>query len=1031
MQSIYEMLLEGESDKALARVKSLAKGVEDSRISDDDQDDFIEDLYADENVPAPLKGVYNAFRSLLGRTAKQRKAKAQAAKHKAKQKQLMLMRKLEVAESRRAVAEAIAEELRAERDGLVETATRLTNEVDDLLTRGDMEKDELREMLREKVAQVNELTAREAEQLGRLEALEAVQAEAEASHNAEVVESLSQIWGAVVPEEAPTSEEGEAVAGESTSEESTSEESTSEESASEEESSEEEIKSDSRRIKDDRPDWGTLSKEVLTIHQGFMNALNKGVSVSSVAEKESSESEPEESKTETPEEESEEVEDLEAGEGGENEESSEEPASDSLVIKPGLGRNAFYVADHHDNPDDPNAFNKIAKGDLNIGSNLPGIWVQQCVLIDIRNTAQHLGLDAKDFDWGVDEKGLLTLNYKGNIIATPEITDEGTKFKVNEKTIKKENLDGSDLSIKTSDVLPKYGDYGDSIGDKHLLNKASVLSDGITDALAKMVKERKDTIHVPGYKEDVRFYRLRDTRQFILMLNGAHAVELKYDSAVGVNSLIKEAENVFARGPVFSSVADKLHVKDALETTYVSEKIDLEAVREWLVRAIASELVAWWQYTSVQEFMQGLHANGELRHVIESNGWDELHDHARILIKRLHQLGGNVDTIILPETWIEASTVPYNPILDKSVDNVINTLVGAEQNAVNLYQSFFDFVTDKDVVTENLIQDILGDEQKHLADLQRLAESLGVTTSTSEENTRPTIVEVDEVFTEDADAVVAEDVPSGEEPNIKVIKNPNPQDTVRKVSDIEYHIYNLFGTAVESARDIVELTDGIYTPQDIIVSSNNFSVKFSIIDDGPGIAYEFANRKFKRPYDAIVKVIGTLIKLERGIGDSKKIKDDALIREGERTYIIPDIVNALTPGNTTSTEIEKLFPEEMKDVDITLKWGQSFVNLRRSYEGDTPKYYVGEESYPDLTYAVTVSLNQLNQAEVQRALGEQALTGTKKTEESPIEEDVIIEEDVEDLGSNDDDPEEDIFDEEVEDLYGDIEEISESEDNIL
>lgn len=138
-----------------------------------------------------------------------------------------------------------------------------------------------------------------------------------------------------------------------------------------------------------------------------------------------------------------------------------------------------------------------------------------------------------------------------------------------------------------------------------------------------------------------------------------------------------------------------------------------------LKRALASEYIAWYQYHIVINFMDGglLDSTKDL---FETNADEELNDHAEKLLKRIKELGGDIDDINSYEDWTKLSPVailrPYAPY---DTRQLIMDNMKAETSAINFYESILE-IEDVDDKTKDMIEDILGDEEDHLMHLTTL-----------------------------------------------------------------------------------------------------------------------------------------------------------------------------------------------------------------------------------------------------------------------------------------------------------------------
>jgi bacterioferritin len=148
--------------------------------------------------------------------------------------------------------------------------------------------------------------------------------------------------------------------------------------------------------------------------------------------------------------------------------------------------------------------------------------------------------------------------------------------------------------------------------------------------------------------------------------------------------------------------------------------IQASEVVELLNKAYADEWLAYYQYFIEAKVIKGImkdavfaeltqHANDELRH-------------ADMLANRIIQLGGT--PILHPEGWFTQSSCGYKEPKNFDVVAILNDSIKGEQCAISVYSSLADTLKDKDILSYNMISQILADEVEHEEDLQDLHDDI-------------------------------------------------------------------------------------------------------------------------------------------------------------------------------------------------------------------------------------------------------------------------------------------------------------------
>ena len=78
-----------------------------------------------------------------------------------------------------------------------------------------------------------------------------------------------------------------------------------------------------------------------------------------------------------------------------------------------------------------------------------------------------------------------------------------------------------------------------------------------------------------------------------------------------------------------------------------------------------------------------------------------------------------------PEEWYKMTNCGYDAPEDPSVKAILEQNVKGEQCAIDVYKGLIDATREKDLVTQNMVREILEDEVEHKEDLQAILEDLG------------------------------------------------------------------------------------------------------------------------------------------------------------------------------------------------------------------------------------------------------------------------------------------------------------------
>lgn len=148
--------------------------------------------------------------------------------------------------------------------------------------------------------------------------------------------------------------------------------------------------------------------------------------------------------------------------------------------------------------------------------------------------------------------------------------------------------------------------------------------------------------------------------------------------------------------------------------------IEAQRVIDLLNKAYCDEWLAYYQYFSEARVIKGLMKDAVVAE-LNLHGADELR-HATLIGNRIIQLGGT--PILHPNEWLTHSNCGYDAPTNFDVRVILEQAVKGEQCAISAYSSLLDHFRDKDIVTYDLVSQILADEVEHEEDLQSLFDDI-------------------------------------------------------------------------------------------------------------------------------------------------------------------------------------------------------------------------------------------------------------------------------------------------------------------
>jgi bacterioferritin len=142
---------------------------------------------------------------------------------------------------------------------------------------------------------------------------------------------------------------------------------------------------------------------------------------------------------------------------------------------------------------------------------------------------------------------------------------------------------------------------------------------------------------------------------------------------------------------------------------------DVERVVDVLNQVLATELVCVLRYKRHYYTAQGLHGPAVAAEFLEHANDEQRH--ADLAAERINQLGGEPD--YNPEVLAGRSHTQYGPG-GSSLREMIEEDLVAERIAISSYAEIARWLGDGDPTTRRLMEQLLGEEEEHAADLHDL-----------------------------------------------------------------------------------------------------------------------------------------------------------------------------------------------------------------------------------------------------------------------------------------------------------------------
>lgn len=148
--------------------------------------------------------------------------------------------------------------------------------------------------------------------------------------------------------------------------------------------------------------------------------------------------------------------------------------------------------------------------------------------------------------------------------------------------------------------------------------------------------------------------------------------------------------------------------------------LEISEIIKLLNKAYADEWLAHYQYFIESKVIKGIMKDAAIVE-LNQHAADELR-HATMLADRIIQLGGT--PLLNPKEWMKKSNCGYDEPKDFDVVSILKDAIKGEQCAINTYSGLLELTKGKDIVTYDIVSQILADEVAHEEDLQALHDDI-------------------------------------------------------------------------------------------------------------------------------------------------------------------------------------------------------------------------------------------------------------------------------------------------------------------
>ncbi len=148
--------------------------------------------------------------------------------------------------------------------------------------------------------------------------------------------------------------------------------------------------------------------------------------------------------------------------------------------------------------------------------------------------------------------------------------------------------------------------------------------------------------------------------------------------------------------------------------------IEISEIIKMLNKAYADEWLAYYQYFIEAKVVKGIMKDAAITELTQ-HAADELR-HATMVADRIIQLGGT--PLLSPQDWFSHTNCGYEAPDDFDVVAILEDSIKGEQCAISVYSQLVEMTKDKDIVTYDIVSQILADEVEHEEDLQALHDDI-------------------------------------------------------------------------------------------------------------------------------------------------------------------------------------------------------------------------------------------------------------------------------------------------------------------
>ena len=148
--------------------------------------------------------------------------------------------------------------------------------------------------------------------------------------------------------------------------------------------------------------------------------------------------------------------------------------------------------------------------------------------------------------------------------------------------------------------------------------------------------------------------------------------------------------------------------------------IEVSEVINLLNKAYADEWLAYYQYYIEEKVVKGIMKDAAIAE-LNQHAADELR-HADMVAQRILQLGGT--PLLNPKEWFVHTNCGYEEPKNFDVVAILEDAIKGEQCAIKTYSELVDITRGKDIVTYDIVSQILADEVEHEEDLAALHEDI-------------------------------------------------------------------------------------------------------------------------------------------------------------------------------------------------------------------------------------------------------------------------------------------------------------------